>query len=560
MTLRTARICLLLLCVAHLSVTAARIHREPAPLRTFHDHDMQQLQIALVLSGDKRISQLPPRTHEPDGVMGARELWALSIANSPAHTKMYMTILPLQHALASLPSLALGVSPWTVRLGTQPLLWLLMALCFSLGRRLSGPAGGLAAAAVLAALPAAHTGTLVGTPVLGNMLGATLALWALCHSEGLARWGWAILAGGLVSLAPRWGESAGDGIEVLLVIAGPIVLTVLSIVVRRSLWGLAGLLMAGGVASVVMDRWWLEEHLSGYVLSEAGGAGGGASSFLSALRVAPWAYPEALLWSLAGPMGVLVLGLGALAGLRRLRWETVLLWAAAGGAIVALTLSLKRQDYYIAPILPSLAVLCGAGLASLGRAAWVAGIAAVSSAWLYQAHADLEVAEAWSCEPTVRIWLAADPLACGTVVDEAELFSMYHYFRDWRSPNKKHRERRVAIGDWATTGDGAAWLRGLPAGAVILLQRPMGQGSGADLLYYLLQSQRPDVHVHVLHHAALDPIAASLVDSTEDVWLITLLRNILVDRTSPEAPLRSLRQRADLVESGRLLHRHRIGP
>lgn len=568
MRLGTARIFLALLCAAHLAVTAAAVQRHIAPLRTFHDHDVRILNDTLLLAGLKNAPRLPAPHVLPPGTGAADRatLWGAALANSPHYTRSYRTVLPLHNLATALPSLALGVSPLRLRLGGLPMLWALLLIAFDLGRRLSGrPEGGLAAAIALGSLPAVHTAAVVGTPVLGNMLGAALAVWALVRSDGLRRPGWALLAGPLVALAPRWGESAGDGIEVLLVVAGPLVLSALAPLARllrpdrrrAGLLGLLGLglLVAGGWP--LLDRWWLSLHLSRYVLVEAGGEGG---SRLAALAVAPWAYPEALLWSLIGPIGLVVLGAGWLAGLRRLRLETVLLWAAALGAMAALTLSLKRQDYYIAPTLLPLCVLGGAGLSQLRWAwAWAPAVAAMSAVWLFQAHADLPPLSRMRCDEPVRALLAVERIPCGPHDPLSERqFEMYHYFRQWRAAADQQERRRMQLAAWATEGDGAAWLAALPAGGLVLLQRPSGQGGGADALYYVLQASRPDVSVHVLTRSALDADAAALLAGAPEAWLLTLVRDMLAEHARPEAPLRALAEQVEPVETHPAVHRYRI--
>lgn len=571
---RLAWILLGCLCVLHLLVIGAHLQRNPAIIKTFHDHDVHVLQSTLVLAGERRSSALPVRdilpmdTPSTEGV-GSAELMASALANSPENTRLYQTILPLHTLVVSLPSVFMGLSPMTLRLGTLPLLWALLLVVFDLGRhREDRGTSGLAAAILLGSLPAVFMGTLIGTPVLGNMLGATLPVWALIRSNGLSRLRWALLAGICLALAPRWGESAGDGMEALLVSAGPLCVVTVHVLVNvlrtptrvQGLWGILGLGVMAVLISLLMDRWWLALHLSEYLLSEAGSMESTATiqrigDLLGTLMVRPWDYPEALLWSLMGPVAVAVVGLGAVLSLRRPSWETTMLWSAALGPLVVLTLSAKRQDYYIAPILPALSVLGARGLVQLGGV-WVVGATASMLVWLGQAHADLDDVAAHLCRPMLRTMVAIEPTPCGVQADSIGLsFGVYHYFRKWRAAADIQDDVRERLTKWAMN---SAWFMALPPRSAVWIQRPMGQGGGADALYFVLQSKRPDLQIHILTNQAIDPIAEQQLATAPQIWLLTLVPRVVPPISPPENPITALRAQATTVERSAFVHRHQL--
>ncbi len=572
MRARTAIALLTALLLLHLGVAAAHVARKPEPVKTFHDHDTFLVQHALVLRGEKWGRSLPVAELVPvtwPGV-GPADLWRAAIANSPTYTRSYRTATPITYLLTSALPWGAGVSVWTVRLGPVLLLWLMLGLVFDVGRRIGGrPASGLAAAALLGAFPAVHQGALVGVPALGNMLGVTLALWALVRSDGLARLGWAALAGAAVALSPRWGESVGDGLECLVAVIGSV--AVVAVVPAARLLhrktrlagarGLAGLALGAAVADRLLDRWWLETHLERYVLEQAGVGGGG----LSWRRVAGMldlaadnlpAYREVLEYSLVGPLGLGVAGVGAVvAGLRlRPRWPVWMIAASVGSTLGALCLSAKGQDTYAVGLLPALALVGGVGLAAAPSWVGVSGVSLVGVAFLAQANVDTDALADLRCRPLVSRWLLADPYRCDRLGPTP---AVYHWFREWRREPGWHDTARHRLGLWATEGPGREWVAGLPSGALVLLQRPPGPGGGADVLALLLQSERPDIHVHTVLGMGVDDLTARLVADHDDVHLITLVQEMSRPGGTPQLPLSAL-DSGEPVERTELLHRYSI--
>ncbi len=553
-------IALVVLLLAHLGVAAGRLHREPAPEKTFHDHDQSLVLHAMVFRGLRKAVDLPLAEVVPidrPGV-GARELFDSAFANSPERTRSYRTATPLHFVLAAIPATLLGIGFWTVRLGPIVLLWLLLLVVYDLGRRCADSrAAGLSGALLLGALPAVHQGVVVGVPALGNMLGVALGLWLLHRSDGLSRWGWSAAAGIALALTPRWGESVGDGLECLVAVIGPAILVGLvplgRLFLRRqrgtAIRGLVGVGIAGGLGWSFMDRWWLTLHLERYVLAEAGVRGPSPSIWrrmANAMDVlsTTWPnYPEALTWSLAGPiaMGVAAAGTVGWLVLGRRRVQAAWLLASVVGGGVALSLSDKGQDTYAVGLLPAMAVLGGAGLWRLpGPARWLAvpGVGLAVAAGLFQSHMDHPAFEETRCRPDVATYIAVDPGRCDP--SSASPPAVYHWFREWRREPTPQEHARYAIGRWIRDEEGRRWLDGIAPGSLVLLQRPQGPGGGADVLLLLLQSIRPDVYVHTVRGMQLDGLTKELLQSHDDAWVMTFVRNMLRSGGIPQDPMGSL--------------------
>jgi hypothetical protein len=570
---RLAALGLVVLMLAHLLVAAGRIQRDPAPRKTFHDHDEHLVHHPMIFRGARRAPSLPISELVPadmDG-LGPWETLDAAFANSPERTRAYRTTTPLHFVVAAIPATLLGVGVWTVRLGPIVLLWSLLLVVYDLARRTaSSRAAGLLAAALLGALPAVHQGVVVGVPALGNMLGVALGLWALHRSDGLSRLGWAAAAGVLLALTTRWGESVGDGLESLVAVAGPAVLVALVPVARlfregerlRAALGLLGAGLAAGLGWSLTDRWWLGLHLERYVLAEAGVTGPSPSAFDrvgNAVEVLSrtWPnYPEALTWSLAGPFAVGAFVVGSLGwvllGGRRL--QAVWLLASVLGGGVALSLSDKGQDTYAVGLLPAFAVLAAAGAWRLpGPLRWSAlpAVGLVGAAGLFQAHMDLPALHGARCDPQLATWLAVDPGRCERGRNDQP--AVYHWFKEWRREPNPQDLARSAIGRWIRYEDGRRWLDALPPGALVLLQRPPGPGGGADVLVLLAQAIRPDIYVHTVKGMSVDALTGELMARHDDVWVLTFVRDMTRGGGVPQEPIGGLQP---LTRDGGWRHAH----
>lgn len=530
MRLRTALLLLVALLGLHGAVDAARVSRIPAQEKTFHDHDLALVRHPMVLTGRAWAPELPVAQLIPPSWpgLGPYDLFDKALRNSPDGWRSYRTFAPLHYLVSAAPAVVAGLSPHTVRLGPLAVLALLLLAAFDTGRLLArrpgdrGAAAGLLAALAVSAVPVGWLGVLVGVPTLGNLTGVALALWALVRSDGLRRPHLALLAGALVALSTRWGESVGDALACLAALSGPVAVSALLAVGRLAwrrkaaeLWGLVGLALFAGAAWALLDLPWLETHLRGYVLGEAGLTGAPAGEALTArLATNLPAYGRALLWSLVGPAGVAVCAVGAAGALSQARRQPLVLVALASPAsgLLALSLSTKGHDYYAAPALAGLLVVGGAGLWMLpkvGRLLAGFGAAWLAASWLVSAHLDTAALASVGCDRGVRTWLAGDPSRCDPRGGKEE--SVYPWFRQWRRVPGREVVGRRELGQWVVSGDGRPWLDGLPAGALVLLQVPPGPGGGADVVHLLGQSLRPDVLFFRVEGGMSDPRAVDVL-------------------------------------------------
>ena len=559
--------------LGHLLVAAGRIHRDPAPRKTFHDHDEHLVHHPMIFRGERRAPSLPISELVPpdmDG-LGAWETLDAAFGNSPERTRAYRTTTPLHFVVSAIPATVMGVGVWTVRLGPALVLWALLLVVFDLARRLTGSrAAGLLAATLLGALPAVHQGTVIGIPALGNMLGVSLGLWALLQSDGLSRWGFAALAGAFLALTTRWGESVGDGLECLVAVAGPAVLVALLPLARlfrrgqriAAARGIVGAAIAAALGWGLTDRWWLGLHLERYVLAEAGVTGPSPSVFdrigtaLEVLSRTGASYPEAITWSLAGPLavGVFLAGTAAWLALGGRRLQALWLLSSVLGGGVALSLSDKGQDTYAVGLLPAFAVLAAGGLWRLpGVLRWLAlpGVGLVVTAGLFQAHMDLPSMYEARCQPTLARYLAVDPYRCERGHNAQP--AVYHWFKEWRREPNPQDLARTAIGRWVRYEEGRRWLDSLAPGALVLLQRPPGPGGGADVLVLLAQSMRPDIFVHTVKGMNTSGLTSELLARHDDVWVLTFVRDMTRGGGIPQEPIGGL---APLTRQGGWRHVH----
>ena len=521
-----AALALLLLFALHAGVDMAWVHRIPAQEKTFHDHDLRLLRHPLILRGQYWAPQLPADELVPPTWpgKGPYDLFAGALRNEGDGLRSYRTLAPLGSLVSALPATLLGLSLQTVRLGPLALLALLLVAAFDTGRWLGrgpdddGLRAGLFAAFALGMLPLTWLGTLVGVPTLGNMAGVLLALWALLRSDGLSKPGFSALAGVMMALSARWGESVGDGLACLLALAGPagvvLALALNRLLARKDPWPLLGAPAAAALFLCVLDRPWLENHLRGYILDQANVGGSAAAPLLPRLASNLGDYHQALLWSLLGPAGLALVGLGLLLGFSRLRRQPALLvlMASPVSGLLALSLSAKGNDYYAAPVVPGLVLAAAVGLALLPRRGWMLGLPLLGwsgLSWLVTAHLDTAALSSLACRRPVRVWIAGDPTRCDPAGGKEE--AIYQWFRQWRRKPGRERQGRRAIGDWLMVGDGRRWLEGLGPGSLVILQVPPGPGGGADVVQLIGQSERPDTLFHRVEGGMADARSEALV-------------------------------------------------
>jgi len=452
---------LLLAVTLALGATAARrAHRQPVPPRTWHQADRALAQTAMVLSGAADAPALPLARLAPRGAgEGAGALLVGALRHPAERRTSYRALSPIG-ALggAALPAL-IGLSAVTLRLGPLLLVVPALAAIGGLGAQVAGGRAGRFSLMVAALLPAIYMAGHGAAPGPGIICGVALALWALLRpSESLLA---GILAGALVALAPRWGESAGDGLLAASALLVPLAMRLGPLGDLRSRVGIAlGLLAAG-------DGAWLLWHLRGYVAGEIAASG------------APGLWPlEALSGGLLGPLGAAALLVAGCGLLRRPTggWRSLALLGSAAGPLVAAGLSSKAADYYLVAAIPALAALSGPGLLAAGPTIARGAVGALGLSWLFVSHMDLPILRQVRCQPIIAATLAADPGVCAPGQ------------RPWWG----QRWRREIHEERAAAGLRAAEIAAeLPAGAWVSV------APADDVTAIISQVTRPDLRVTV---------------------------------------------------------------
>lgn len=546
---------LFFLLLTHMIVNQTGWSRVPTPTQTFHDDDVRIVQYAMVLSGQATGYSLPLVELQPADWAGltAKDLLSASIENPEDRFNSYKNTAPIWFIASAIVPTALGISPLTVRLGPLLVLALLAVLLYAAGRKVvDKPGGALVAAALLTLIPVGWQGARVGVPTLGNMCAVGLGIWALLQSDAFRKPLWALVAGLLLGTSGRWGESAGDALAVWAALTGPILIcagvALTRLATERKWQDLPGPFIAGGMAVWLVPWKWMKWHTERYVLQEATGSGpstaGGQSTAppptpgsnldshssssidFSIVLDNAWYYPEALLWSLLSPAGVVCVLMGGV-GLFwiRPRWKVALLLSSVIGSWLVLSLSAKGNDYYAAPMIPALCLIAGLGLNAIPRTGrWLSGLYLtwVTSGWLLHTHKDLPSVGEWSCTTPITAVVAGDPQMCSADWDTPQL---YPWFREWRRPANMNQHIRQRFGEWLVHGRARTVLNQLPAGSLVLLVDPHRRAG--DVAELLVQGARPDVIVHKTGEPAprQDSLALDLIESHDHIYALTFSQN-----------------------------------
>jgi hypothetical protein len=546
---------LAILLVAHLQVNISGWNRTPTPIQTFHDDDVRIVQYAMVLSGQATGYSLPLVELQPPDWSGleATHLLDASLANPEDRLNSYKNTAPIWFIMSAMLPTIVGIGPLSVHLGPLLVLALLAVVLYAAGRKVvDKPGGALLAAAIVTLIPVGWQGARVGVPTLGNMCAVGLGLWALLQSDAFRKPGWAVLAGLLLGTSGRWGESVGDALAVWAALSGPILIcagVAITRWIRERRWqDIPGPLLAGALSWWMVPWDWMIKHTKNYVLQEATGSGpsnaggqgvqsgpppgpgasgpGSESIDYSVILDNAWHYPEALLWSLVSPAGMVSVGVG-LVGLYwiRPRWKIGMLLSSALGSWLVLSLSAKGNDYYSAPMVPALALVAGLGIASIPRAGhWLGGLslAWLTAGWLLHTHKDLPSFEKLACTAPITGWVAGDPQMCTPDWDTPHL---YPWFREWRRPANMNQHIRQRFGAWLVQGRGREVLDALPAGALVLLVDPNRRAG--DVAELLVQAARPDLIVHKTGEPAprKDSLASNLVQDHTQIYALSFPQN-----------------------------------
>lgn len=513
-----------------MGVMAARGARFPVPPKTFHDFDRLLVQHVMVLRGDAVGLALPVAELLPPGWRGedARDLWDSLLTNGEWLFTSYKTAVPAWFLAAGALPAAVGLSPWTLRLGPLVVFALFIALMYSTASRIAGPRAGLLSGALACFTPVLWQSAASGMPTLGLMTAVIAVVCCLVHADGFRSWGWSVLTALVLAVGLRMGESVGDAIATATPLVGVIAAAVLGgligCVTERRPWRLVGLAAAAWVAWRLVDVAWLQWHVHNYMLPESG---------LGRTQPVPdaelWAgllargglYPAALWQSLLMPVGTtaLVLALLPFAWAGRRRWITWGLLAGVTGGWAVLTVSSKAHDYYAAPIVPLLVLITGLGLATLrGRATWLAALPLgwMGLIWLFFQSNDKPAVADLSCTGLVQRAVAFDPTFCSKKERHP---GMRQWFRDWRSPPGQNIQSRERMTLWLTQGRGAQILDAFPAGGLVWVATD-GR-TECDAAHVTIQAARPDM---IVQWASMNPPQRHekrLVREHDDILAVT---------------------------------------
>jgi len=336
----------------------------------------------------------------------------------------------------------------------------------------------------------------------------------------------------MVGVASWMGESAGDAVQVLVVVVPTLVVGgiwgVLSRgTLRERLRAVLGLAVGLGTARASVDLPWILRHTQGYILSEAAG-GRQNAGFVAFLGKVPGVlgenlvdgYAETLVWSLLTPVGAAVVGLGVLAGLIGRQWAVVL-WALVGpmSLLVVLSMPEKTGDYYLLAAVPGLVMAAAVGLASLRRAGMMVllgGGIPLASVLLTVVHLDLPFTHRFVCNPVGALGLLQDPMACASVDPHPKIRPTLRIAREIAgAPEAK----RMAVAQWLTGPHMESVLAQIPSDSVIWVVG-MGQ-SPVDIAEVVMLTQRSDVLVRRVAVEAHPWQSRADLDATEE-WVLLL--------------------------------------
>ncbi|MGC6508580.1 MAG: glycosyltransferase family 39 protein [Myxococcota bacterium] len=482
---------------------AGQVWRAPAPVKTFHDYDEIIVKYPFVMRGEQWSYGLPVFELVPNtwSGIGPTEVYDAMHHNPYENLRSYKTTAPISFVVSSIIPAIFGPSLWTIRLGAW--LQLVIAVCCisDIGRRVHSRTVGLYAAILFSVLPVCYQGMRIGIPALGNMTGVCLALWALVRAEDGKNWGWSVLAGALIALSARWGESVGDALTCLAALTGPVVAATL-----LSLWQLnsrsgwkhpIGLVLAGATGYAVLDKQWIQDHTEKYVMAEAGFEDGFPSAVqpteeLNAMSARYW---EALSESLMQDHQAVLCIIGILPALWILRkypkWLLVL--ASPVGAWFILNSATKAQDFYAAPMIPALTLLGGLAISTFSpnKVVSVLLLGWLSLGCLLYTHTDIPSVRQLACSSPTFALATRDEAYCTGNLPHRDVFQ---WFRQWRLPPGAQEIRRRNMANWLLKGPGRKVINELPKDSMIMLSAP--PGDDGDVLAVLIPALRPDILVH----------------------------------------------------------------
>jgi len=402
---------------------------------------------------------------------------------------------------------------WAIPLVFTGYFLLLLVSLYGIGKSVADEWTGVACAAVGGGFP-----VLFG---FGRFIHDTLPIAALCtfmvwmavSSDGFRRWRRCVAFGIAGWTMLRSGESFYGSVLGMLVILGPVLLEVghaLKQGIDRD--RLMGLALVVGIPVLTFDWWWFGPAMD--YLGDEDPFG----DIMMAPTVARWvdaghhetlkygAYVVTLINDLVRPWMMIWVGLGALFIWRsdaRRKWGPVLMFALPFALLSWMT---RKSNWYIVPVAPGLALIAVLGLRGLpgrwgGRAVTCAGLAGLISVVFYSMAPD-------TVRRAVPQW-ADRPYRNLVIMREVELV-----------PLKMYAGQSIIAGaeEVVRTLDRIQPVDGEQRQLALFCEDQFW----AWAFKYVVEMQRPDVHVVSLIHINLLEHYAAELDASDFDFLVHL--------------------------------------
>lgn len=435
---------------------------------------------------------------------------------------IYWVEIPHPFFLATVWGEITGWAVWAVPLVFTGYFLLMLLSLFGIGKEAADEWTGVAAAAIGGGFP-----VLFG---FGRFIHDTLPIAALCtfmvwmilSSDGFRRWprclafgvaGWSML---------RSGESFYGSVLGMLVIGGPVLIEVGHSLRRgmdRRAW--FGLLLAAGIPIATFDWWWFGPAV--HYLGDEDPFG----DIMMAPQIVHWvdpahhqalkygAYLVTMMNDLVRPWMMIWVGLGAAFLWRSDAKRRIALFLMFAIPFACLSWMTRKSNWYIVPVAPGLALIAALGLRGVPfigrRLLGVATVAGLVSVVFYSAAPD-------HLRRAMPQWLDR-PYRNMVIMREVEL-----------APLKMYAGRAIISGaqEVVRTLDRVHPVDGKQRQLALFCEDQFW----AWAFKYVVEMQRPDVHVvSLIHINLLEHYAAEL--DAEDFDLLVHLDDHGVERWSP---------------------------
>ena len=479
----------------------------------------------------------------------------------------YNNEIPLPFFLPALAHALSGGSVTAVALTPQVFLAILLLSVYGIGRQAGGPWVGLAAASIASGYPGLFqlSHTLHDSLAVGALV--TAVVYLLMRGRGFSCPGWCALAGTLAFVAARSSENISGIMLIGLIVSGPLLMEIISLVRQRrsappQLWKrLAGVVLF--FAPLVLFNWGrlitflTRIHQSRTTHEGDAIIGSHVPDFLSGL-IAHCAYLFQIAFDLLQPMMTLWLIAGAVLLWRAPRGHRLAVLLMAAIPLVLLSFMPKKAIWYITPFLPALALITAMGLGGLKSAIlrqWALGLSSASGVamLLFSSLAS----------PQLQQQLDLDRIS-PAIKQTAVVIGLNGPTLGWHR-GRKNVQGIAAAARQLAAHDRQKALTGAGPRRVAVFGRETQQVEG---FRYLLELSRPDCMVFDPLHPFMQPEARRRLERLTFHYLVFLdwdrpsprptdCRGLMRARTdwhprlqasNPGGPLRRLVQR--LLESG----------